>query len=146
MCVLKLTCMFFILEYLKTRMFFYFGMLESSNVIFLFTGRYISKLECIFYLHVCIFERSCFFLLFFAFCIFENSHVFFHHSDFSFCFADTNGCVGNNGGCSNLCLNTPNGYICACPMGMELSSDNKTCIIPEAFLLFSQKRVCHQVQ
>lgn len=52
----------------------------------------------------------------------------------------TNPCATNNGGCSHLCLNRPkNDYICACPMGLELTSDLRACIVPEAFLLFSRK-------
>ena len=56
-------------------------------------------------------------------------------------FVDTNGCAADNGQCSHLCLNTPISYTCACPMGMELGGDNKTCIHPDAFLLFSQQKV-----
>lgn len=56
-------------------------------------------------------------------------------------FTDVNGCSVNYGGCSHLCLPTPEGIICSCPMGMELLPDNKSCITPEAFLLFSQERV-----
>nr|BAW33243.1 low density lipoprotein receptor-related protein 6 [Hemicentrotus pulcherrimus] len=48
----------------------------------------------------------------------------------------TNSCGNNNGGCSHLCLYRPHGQICACPMGHELLADGKTCIVPEAFLLF----------
>ncbi|XP_071041955.1 low-density lipoprotein receptor-related protein 1B [Parasteatoda tepidariorum] len=52
----------------------------------------------------------------------------------------TSPCANNNGNCSHLCLNRPgNNYICSCPISLELSSDNKTCIIPEAFLLFTRK-------
>ncbi|KAG7267428.1 hypothetical protein CRUP_021333 [Coryphaenoides rupestris] len=43
-----------------------------------------------------------------------------------------------NGGCSHLCLYTPRGPQCACPIGLELISDMSTCIVPEAFLLFSR--------
>ncbi|KAG8222032.1 hypothetical protein J437_LFUL003952 [Ladona fulva] len=51
-----------------------------------------------------------------------------------------NPCAGeNNGGCSHLCLNRPNDYVCACQIGYELIDDNKTCVVPEAFLLFSRK-------
>ncbi|XP_076116037.1 low-density lipoprotein receptor-related protein 6-like isoform X1 [Mytilus galloprovincialis] len=49
----------------------------------------------------------------------------------------TNPCAHNNGECSHLCLMTPNKSVCACPMGLELSGNSKTCIIPEAFLIFS---------
>ncbi|XP_049808128.1 low-density lipoprotein receptor-related protein 6 [Schistocerca nitens] len=52
----------------------------------------------------------------------------------------TNPCAKNNGGCDQLCLNRPgNDYICACKMGYELATDNRTCVIPEAFLLFVRK-------
>jgi low density lipoprotein receptor-related protein 5/6 len=52
-----------------------------------------------------------------------------------------NVCAQSNGGCSHLCLNRPQprGAICACPMGLELLANGKECIIPEAFLLFSQR-------
>ncbi|WAR02016.1 LRP6-like protein [Mya arenaria] len=45
----------------------------------------------------------------------------------------------NNGHCSHLCLYTPNGAQCACPMGLELINQGKKCIVPEAFLLFTQE-------
>ncbi|XP_062917915.1 low-density lipoprotein receptor-related protein 5-like isoform X1 [Mobula hypostoma] len=51
----------------------------------------------------------------------------------------TNPCSENNGGCSHLCLYVPQGPRCACPMGLELIMDMKTCIVPEAFLLFSSR-------
>ena len=54
-------------------------------------------------------------------------------------FAGTNACANHNGGCSHLCLFTPNRPICACPMGLELLSNGKTCIVPEAFLLFTRE-------
>ena len=51
----------------------------------------------------------------------------------------TNTCGDNNGNCSHLCLFRPQplAHVCACPMGLELRSDGETCIVPEAFLLFS---------
>lgn len=52
-----------------------------------------------------------------------------------------NPCVENNGGCSHLCFNTPEHYVCTCPLGLELSKDRKTCIEPEAFLVYSRKNV-----
>ncbi|XP_041111230.1 low-density lipoprotein receptor-related protein 6 isoform X2 [Polyodon spathula] len=51
----------------------------------------------------------------------------------------TNPCADNNGGCSHLCLYKPQGVQCACPIGLELISDMTTCIVPEAFLLFSRR-------
>ncbi|XP_015208455.1 low-density lipoprotein receptor-related protein 6 isoform X1 [Lepisosteus oculatus] len=50
----------------------------------------------------------------------------------------TNPCADENGGCSHLCLYKPQGVQCACPIGLELISDMSTCIVPEAFLLFSR--------
>lgn len=53
----------------------------------------------------------------------------------------TNPCAINNGGCSHLCLyKHSNEYICACQMGQELAINNKTCVVPNAFLLFSKKQ------
>jgi len=40
--------------------------------------------------------------------------------------ADTE-CARNNGGCSHLCLLRFDGYACACPTGVALKEDNKTC-------------------
>eukprot|EP00079_Xenopus_tropicalis_P012610 XP_002939758.2 PREDICTED: prolow-density lipoprotein receptor-related protein 1 [Xenopus tropicalis] len=38
-------------------------------------------------------------------------------------------CKMNNGGCSNLCLLSPNGgYKCACPTNFYLGADGKTCV------------------
>ncbi|XP_039594902.1 low-density lipoprotein receptor-related protein 5 isoform X2 [Polypterus senegalus] len=51
----------------------------------------------------------------------------------------TNPCADNNGGCSHLCFHRPQGPKCACPMGLELLNDMKSCVVPEAFLLFSSR-------
>lgn len=50
-----------------------------------------------------------------------------------------NPCADNNGGCNHLCLNRPgNNYICACQIEYELTHDKKTCVRPDAFLLFAR--------
>ena len=54
-------------------------------------------------------------------------------------FPGTNACAGDNNGCSHLCLYRPQGPICACPIGYELIQDQKTCLVPDAFLLFSRR-------
>ncbi|KAB0798924.1 hypothetical protein PPYR_06804 [Photinus pyralis] len=36
-------------------------------------------------------------------------------------------CSNNNGGCTHLCLLKPVGYSCACPIGITLAEDGKTC-------------------
>ncbi|XP_055796432.1 low-density lipoprotein receptor-related protein 5-like isoform X1 [Salvelinus fontinalis] len=51
----------------------------------------------------------------------------------------TNGCVEDNGGCSHLCFHRPQGLRCDCPMGLELLSDMRMCVVPEAFLLFTNR-------
>lgn len=51
----------------------------------------------------------------------------------------TNGCAVDNGGCSHLCFWCRQAVSCACPMGMELLSDLQTCVVPEAFLLFTNR-------
>lgn len=38
-----------------------------------------------------------------------------------------NACGNNNGGCSHLCLRNPVSYSCACPTGIKMSSNGKTC-------------------
>ena len=43
----------------------------------------------------------------------------------------------NNGGCSHLCLVTPLGKQCSCPDGQEIGPDKLTCLVPEAYLLFT---------
>ncbi|NXG74951.1 LRP5 protein, partial [Baryphthengus martii] len=57
----------------------------------------------------------------------------------------TNSCAENNGGCSHLCFFTPQETRCACPIGLELLSDLKTCIIPEAFLVFTSRAAIHRI-
>ncbi|KAJ0179555.1 hypothetical protein K1T71_005267 [Dendrolimus kikuchii] len=56
-----------------------------------------------------------------------------------------NRCADDNGGCSHLCFNRPDYYVCSCPLGLELSSDRKTCIEPEAFLVYSRKNVIGRI-
>lgn len=51
----------------------------------------------------------------------------------------TNGCAVENGGCSHLCFWRRRAVSCACPMGMELLPDLQTCVVPEAFLLFTNR-------
>ncbi|KYM77742.1 Vitellogenin receptor, partial [Atta colombica] len=64
-------------------------------------------------------------------------------------------CQKNNGNCSHVCLpssNTSNTFICACPPGMGLSYDNRTCIMHECLanefkcsehnVCISKKNVC----
>ncbi|KAL1455098.1 hypothetical protein WDU94_009217 [Cyamophila willieti] len=56
-------------------------------------------------------------------------------------------CNENNGGCSHLCLITPNdGVTCVCPAGNLLRSDRKTCSNnPSKFLLVSQTDKIRQI-
>lgn len=52
----------------------------------------------------------------------------------------TSPCSKSNGGCSQLCLNRPNhDYVCTCQIGQELASDGRTCVVPNAFILFARK-------
>lgn len=72
----------------------------------------------------------------------RTSCIFHLQSVCNGCFSSglgTNPCAEDNGGCSHLCLYRPQGPRCACPIGLELISDMKTCIVPEAFLLFSRR-------
>nr|XP_026694188.1 low-density lipoprotein receptor-related protein 6 isoform X2 [Ciona intestinalis] len=53
----------------------------------------------------------------------------------------TNPCARNNGGCSHLCLYTPEGPRCSCPTGLELAINSHQCVVPEAYLLYSLPKV-----
>ncbi|XP_037297388.1 LOW QUALITY PROTEIN: low-density lipoprotein receptor-related protein 6-like [Manduca sexta] len=57
----------------------------------------------------------------------------------------SNRCALHNGGCSHLCFNRPGDYVCSCPLVLELGSDRKTCVEPEAFLVYSRKNVIGRI-
>uniref|UniRef100_A0A8C9P8W0 Low-density lipoprotein receptor-related protein 5 n=1 Tax=Spermophilus dauricus TaxID=99837 RepID=A0A8C9P8W0_SPEDA len=57
----------------------------------------------------------------------------------------TNPCAEGNGGCSHLCFFTPHATKCGCPIGLELLSDMRTCIVPEAFLVFTSRAAIHRI-
>lgn len=51
-----------------------------------------------------------------------------------------NACGTNNGLCSHLCLRSPAGYSCACPTGVLMQADGRTCQNqPNAYLLLASK-------
>uniref|UniRef100_A0A3Q3IDS7 Low-density lipoprotein receptor-related protein 4 n=1 Tax=Monopterus albus TaxID=43700 RepID=A0A3Q3IDS7_MONAL len=51
-----------------------------------------------------------------------------------------NKCGRRNGGCTHLCLPRPNGTSCACPTGILLKGDSRSCDdSPETYLLFSNR-------
>lgn len=51
-----------------------------------------------------------------------------------------NRCGRRNGGCTHLCLPRPNGTSCACPTGILLKGDGRSCEdSPESYLLFSNR-------
>lgn len=47
---------------------------------------------------------------------------------------EANPCRGG-GGCSHLCLNTPQGKVCACPDNMSPAGDGKNCVVDRPILL-----------
>lgn len=51
-----------------------------------------------------------------------------------------NPCLDKNGGCTQLCLNRPNDYVCRCQIDYELGRDRKSCTFPSAFLLFAKDK------
>ncbi|XP_033112246.1 low-density lipoprotein receptor-related protein 6-like [Anneissia japonica] len=53
----------------------------------------------------------------------------------------TNPCNEENAGCSNLCFYKHAAVVCMCPTGLELHADKKTCIVPEAFLVFLRQNI-----
>ncbi|XP_038213650.1 low-density lipoprotein receptor-related protein 4 [Zerene cesonia] len=51
-----------------------------------------------------------------------------------------NRCGRNNGGCSHLCLLKPRGRSCACPTGIKMTEDGRTCSDgPINFLIFAHR-------
>ncbi len=42
--------------------------------------------------------------------------------------SDVDECAENNGGCSQLCINTEGSFECSCTSGYELHTDNVTCL------------------
>lgn len=55
-------------------------------------------------------------------------------------FKGFNKCGRRNGGCTHLCLPRHNGTSCACPTGILLKSDSRSCDpLPETYLLFSNR-------
>lgn len=52
-----------------------------------------------------------------------------------------NACEHFNGGCSHLCLLSENDYSCACPIGIKLSADMRTCFDgPSTYILFAHRK------
>lgn len=54
-------------------------------------------------------------------------------------------CQVNNGGCSHLCLNKPQDYVCLCPIEYELAKDRRTCILPDAFLFYGKSNTIGRI-
>ncbi|XP_068628110.1 low-density lipoprotein receptor-related protein 6 [Battus philenor] len=57
----------------------------------------------------------------------------------------SNRCSDDNGGCTHLCFNRPEDYVCACPLGLELRDDRKTCVESDAFLVYSRKNLIGRI-
>lgn len=58
----------------------------------------------------------------------------------------SNLCSLSNGHCSYLCLLSPNGYSCGCPIGVQLSSDDKTCKQqPAEYIIFARRSDIRQI-
>lgn len=57
-----------------------------------------------------------------------------------------NPCAINNGECSNLCLLNPKGHSCACPIGVLLKPDRKTCETgPKNYVLVAHRIDIRQI-
>ncbi|XP_049541327.1 low-density lipoprotein receptor-related protein 4 [Anopheles darlingi] len=57
-----------------------------------------------------------------------------------------NPCAHNNGGCSYICLLNPTSYSCACPIGIQLKDNGKTCKAgPSNYLIFAHRTEVRQV-
>lgn len=57
-----------------------------------------------------------------------------------------NPCAIRNGDCSHICLLNPKNYTCACPIGVKLTEDRKTCKEgPSNYILFAHRIDIRQV-
>ncbi|XP_074041420.1 LDL receptor related protein 4 isoform X2 [Leptinotarsa decemlineata] len=55
-------------------------------------------------------------------------------------------CSNNNGGCTHLCLLKPKGHACACPTGIKLEDDGKSCANgPVNFLIMAHRMDIRQI-
>ncbi|KAG5887975.1 hypothetical protein JTB14_035048 [Gonioctena quinquepunctata] len=55
-------------------------------------------------------------------------------------------CSNKNGGCTHLCLLKPEGHSCACPTGIKLGDDGKTCADgPVNFLILAHRMDIRQI-
>ncbi|XP_031629327.1 low-density lipoprotein receptor-related protein 4 isoform X2 [Contarinia nasturtii] len=58
----------------------------------------------------------------------------------------SNLCSVSNGDCSHLCLLNSNGYRCACPIGVKLSKNGRTCNDgPNDFIIFARRTDIRQI-
>lgn len=58
----------------------------------------------------------------------------------------SNRCSLSNGGCSHLCLLNPQGFRCACPIGVTLSKDERRCNEgPNDFIIFARRTDLRQI-
>lgn len=58
----------------------------------------------------------------------------------------SNLCSVSNGDCSHLCLLNPKGYSCACPIGVKLSKNGRTCNDgPQNFIIFAKRTDIRQI-
>ena len=53
--------------------------------------------------------------------------VFYKINDSIIFTTDINECSSNNGGCAQVCTNTPGNYTCECDPGYELDGDGFSC-------------------
>lgn len=57
-----------------------------------------------------------------------------------------NPCATRNGGCSHICLLNQKDYKCACPIGVKLTEDNRTCKDqPSNYIIFAHRTDIRQV-
>uniref|UniRef100_A0A8C1TDN1 Low density lipoprotein receptor-related protein 4 n=1 Tax=Cyprinus carpio TaxID=7962 RepID=A0A8C1TDN1_CYPCA len=72
--------------------------------------------------------------------IYRNSNLFDFFYFYRMKIKSFNKCGRRNGGCSHLCLPRHNVTSCACPTGILLRSDGRSCDnLPETYLLFSNR-------
>ena len=62
-------------------------------------------------------------------CFIASMYIVLPHN-----FTDLNECeLPDNAGCSHTCTNTEGSYICGCPVGLQLSNNQHTCVGESTF-------------
>ena len=68
--------------------------------------------------------------------VFHQGGLLVMGSTLTWSVADIDECLGNNGGCEQLCVNSEGSFSCACNQGYILSPDGQRCLRESMYLFF----------